>query len=110
MIVMSSEQGPAASSGQLVCCQLLDSLDVSGAAVEATADVGVVGAIGSPFQDPALHRAQFLRFWRDARAGYPCVGDHSPDELWAAPEATGDLVLIDTVVDQSQDATFERPQ
>ena len=100
--------GTGASPGQLVRRQLLDSLDVSGAATEATADLGVVGAIGSPFQDPALHRPQFLRFRRDARAGYPCVGDHSPDELWSAPEATSDLGFVDAVVNQADPTRCSR--
>jgi hypothetical protein len=54
--------------------------------------------------------AQFLRCRRHARARYLCVGDHSPDELWSAPKATGDLGLIDAVVHQAQNATLERPQ
>ena len=40
---------------------MLDSLAVAGAAVEATTDVGVIGAAGSPFQDPALDRPQLAR-------------------------------------------------
>jgi hypothetical protein len=89
---------------------LLDPLDVPGATTEATADLGVISATGSPFQDPALDRAQFLGFRRDTGARHPCEGDHSADELWSAPEAAGNLGGIHALVHQAQDATLERPQ
>jgi hypothetical protein len=98
------------SPGQFVLRKLLDPLDVAGAAMEATADLGMIGAAGSPFQDQALHRAQFRRFRRDAGARYPCVGDHPAHELWSAPEAASDLGFIDALMCETQDATLERPQ
>jgi hypothetical protein len=98
------------SPGQLVRRQSFDLLDVSGAATEAMADLGMVGATGSPFQDPAFQRTQLLRFGRDAGARYPGVGDHSADELGSPPEAARNLGFIDAIAHQAQDATLERPK
>jgi hypothetical protein len=94
---------------QLVGGQLLDSLDVAGAAAESTGDLGMIAAPGEPFQDPALHRPQRPRFRRGASPRQPGVNDHSPHELGATTEPTGDLGVIDTVANEAEDTAFERP-
>jgi len=90
--------------------QLFDSLDVAGAAVEAAANVGMFGAAGAPLQDATLYWPQRVPGWRDAAAGHLGVGDHPVDELRSAPEAACDVVVLDAVGDEAQDAAFHRPQ
>src|SRR2546430_47055 len=97
------------ASAQLVGGQLLDSLDVTGAATESTGYLGVIRAAGSPFQDPALHRPQRSRFRRGARPRHSGVNDHSPHEFGATTEPAGDLGVIDAVPNEAEDTAFERP-
>ena len=89
---------------------MFDSSDVTGAAVEAAADVGVCFTAGAPFEDSTLHWPQCVARWLDAGARHPCVLDHTIDELGLAPEPAGDLDVIDAVGDQAKDAAFDGPQ
>jgi len=88
---------------------LLDTFDVAGAAAESTGDLGMVCAIVTPFQDPALHRSQRPYFRHGATARDAGVNDHSPHEFWATPRLATDLGVVDTVASQAKDTAFERP-
>jgi hypothetical protein len=105
----STFAGWPSPGAQLVRGQLLDSLDVAGAAAESTGDLGVISAVRSPFHNPAFYRPQGPRFRHGARPRHPGVHDHPSHEFRATAKPTGDFGVIDTVANEAEDPTFERP-
>jgi len=81
--------------------QLFDAPDVAGAAVEATADLGVGDPTRPPLQHAALDRAQRGNFRLDAGVMHSGVGDDAVDERRLAAEPSSDLAGIDAVGDEA---------
>jgi hypothetical protein len=96
---------------ELVAGEEFDSLGKGGAAPEAWPDLGVSGPAVTPAEHSLLQRAETATPGTDAlgprESGH---GDDPSDHVWAAPEATGDVGLVDALIDQPEDSTLEGPQ
>lgn len=94
-----------------VASQHLDALHAGGAPPETGADLGVVRT-RSRHRDESLERAENLACVEDSglAPGESSQGDEPADHVRAAAEATCDLRLLDTFVNQPEDSAFNGPQ
>ncbi|MEO7398034.1 MAG: hypothetical protein ABIW84_05675 [Ilumatobacteraceae bacterium] len=78
--------------------------------METETDVGMFGPAVAPLQDSPLHRPQCVGSGFHTRARNPRIFHDPIDELRLAPEAAGDLDVVDAIGHEAKDATLERPQ